>query len=111
MDGPFFAMMQEKKSDFLERGDDMTKADSFVGFTDTGQPLVLADGCCEHFAPGKGRLLCGQSCWYCRYADFRKTVEATLIHSVCRCPGNQVCILKDHENEDLAENQGGYHHA
>lgn len=89
----------------------MLKAESFVGITDTGQPLVLAEGCCAHFAPGKGRLLSSQSCWYCRYADFRKTVEVVLAHSVCRCPSNQVCILTKNEDEDSEENQGGYHHA
>ena len=79
----------------------MTKAESFVGFTDTGQPLVLAEGGCEHFIPGKHRLLAAETCWYCRYADFRKTVEVTLAHSVCRCPHNRVCILSENENEHL----------
>lgn len=80
----------------------MLDTGQWVGITDTGQPLVLADGHCPYFRPGKNRLVAGcTTCWYCQWADFRKTVYVTLAQSVCRCPRNQISILSGSENERL----------
>lgn len=73
----------------------------FVGFTDTGQPLVLAEGCCEHWLPGKNRTLNSKTCWYCRYADFRKITGVMLTQSICRCPDNRTHIMDEMKNEEL----------
>lgn len=86
----------------------MSITKTFVGFTDSGQPLVLGEGCCEHFLPSKNRLIHEESCWYCQFSDFRKTTDTVLTQSICRCPQNTVCILKDAENEQGTE--GGTHH-
>ncbi len=77
------------------------KSSTFIGFTDMGQPLVLAEGCCEYWQPGKNKIIGGKSCWYCKYADFRKTTQVVLSQSVCRCPHNQVSIENGMENELL----------
>lgn len=75
--------------------------DTCIGITDTGQPLVLADGCCEYWIPGSHRLLNSKTCWYCQWADFRKTTLITISHSICRCLENRVPIVRGSENEKL----------
>lgn len=80
----------------------MVDTEQWVGITDTGQPLVLADGHCPYYRPGKNRLMRGcATCWYCQWADFRKSVDITLAQSVCRCPQNRVSILSGNKNEQL----------
>lgn len=80
--------------------------ETFVGVTDGGQPLVLADSTCPHWLPGKMPMLDSRTCWYCRYADFRKTTEVILFQSVCRCPHNRLAVLRGQENEHM-EHEGG----
>ena len=83
----------------------MSDTEKIVGFTDTGQPLVLPEHSCPRFRPGRDRLLQGRSCWYCQWADFRKTADIALTQSVCRCPENRVTVYHGNENEHL-ENGG-----
>lgn len=81
----------------------MTDANMVIGVTDAGAPIVPAGGTCEHWAPGRNPTLPRRVCWFCRWADFRKTTAATLKQSVCRCPENQLPIIPGSENET----QGG----
>ena len=47
--------------------------DGIIGFTDEGYPLVLSEHSCKNWLPGARPTLNIRICWYCRYADFRKT--------------------------------------
>ena len=80
---------------------DLPNKEKIIGFTDTGQPLVLPDYGCERFSPGPNRLLVSKTCWYCRYADFRKTADVALTQSICRCERNRVWVMHGNENEGL----------
>lgn len=73
--------------------------ENVIGITDEGMPIVLPQHCCEHWAAGKIPMLGIRECWYCRWADFRKTVDVTLAQSVCRCPKNQVIVTPGGKNE------------
>lgn len=70
----------------------MQKITQIIGLTDAGEPIIPADGLCEHWSPGKSPTIQRRECWYCRWADFRKTTEVTLNQSVCRCPENRVPV-------------------
>lgn len=70
-----------------------------IGFTDSGAPIVLPEHVCQCFRPGRDRLLESRTCWYCSYADFRKTTGAQLEQSICRCPQNRVAVIAGSENE------------
>ena len=78
-----------------------------VGFTDTGQPIVLPEHTCGSFLPGRDRLLESRICWYCRWADFRKTTDTALTQSICRCLKNQVAVVHGSENEHLDDGGTG----
>lgn len=77
-----------------------------IGITDTGQPIVTPEQSCECFKVGEKPLMDSRTCWYCRYADFRKTTAVRLGQSICRCPQNQVPIEVDNKNENQ-EIKGG----
>ncbi|MEG1687115.1 MAG: sensor domain-containing diguanylate cyclase [Angelakisella sp.] len=70
-----------------------------IGITDAGQPIVTADYQCPHFSEQSVRLIGTQECWYCQFADFRKSYEITLHQSICRCPQNRVRVVEDGKNE------------
>lgn len=70
-----------------------------IGFTDEGCPLVLSEHTCKSWLPGARPTLNIQTCWYCRYADFRKTADVVLAQSVCRCPQNKQHIISGAANE------------
>lgn len=88
----------------------MTDTNKVIGITDAGQPIVLPEHTCEHWLPGQSPTLNSRTCWYCRWADFRKRTDLTLPQSVCRCPHNRMGVLGGSENEQLEE-QGGERHA
>ena len=75
--------------------------DGIVGFTDEGCPLVLSEHSCKSWLPGARPTLNIRTCWYCRYADFRKTADFVLAQSVCRCPQNRLPIVAGSKNESL----------
>lgn len=81
-----------------------------IGMTDMGQPIVPADGLCEHWSPGKSPTIQRRECWYCRWADFRKTTEITLQQSVCRCPEARVSVLQGCTNERMPHGEKGRRH-
>lgn len=64
---------------------------SVIGVTDDGYPIVTEDYGCPRWeaAQKKG---CTQECWYCKYADFRKSIQVSIHSSVCRCPENRVDV-------------------
>lgn len=70
-----------------------------IGITDDGQPIVTADYQCPHFTEQAARLTGVQECWYCKFADFRKTCDIMLRQSICRCPQNRVSVLSCVKNE------------
>ena len=80
---------------------DEKKDRGVVGFSDGGAPIVLPEHSCGRFRPGRDRLLESRTCWYCLWADFRKTTDVTIAQSICRCPGNRVQVLTGNENETL----------
>ncbi|MDD3347806.1 hypothetical protein [Oscillibacter sp.] len=80
---------------------DFPKTKQIIGFTDAGQPLVLPDYSCGQFSPGQSRLLESKTCWYCRYADFRKTADVMLTQSICRCEQKRVHVIQGNKNEGL----------
>ena len=74
---------------------------SVIGVTDEGQLIVTEDYLCPRWTA------CGMSanpikeCWYCKYADFRKSTEVPMCVSICRCPENRVTVLESAKNENL----------
>jgi hypothetical protein len=74
-----------------------------IGFTDKGYPIVLPEHSCDHFARGISPLLQQKICWYCKYADFRKTCDVMLKQSICRCPENRVHLMPDSENDNYSD--------
>lgn len=71
-----------------------------VGITDTGQPIVTALHTCPLW-DGSGGLSTIKECWYCQYADFRKTCDMTLSTSICRHPKNTVNIEQKNERGEI----------
>lgn len=61
-----------------------------IGVTDDGYPIVTEDYSCAHWTGASQRLNRVQECWYCRYADFRKSTEIHISSSICRCMENRV---------------------
>ena len=72
---------------------------TIVGVTDDGYPIITEGYCCNHWAPAKGtgRI---KECWYCKYADFRKSTELHIQTSVCRCPDNRVDTRLDFQKNE-----------
>lgn len=61
-----------------------------IGITDEGYPIVTEDHSCPHWvASGRG-LSTVRECWYCKYADFRKSTSVHMSSSICRCMENRV---------------------
>ena len=84
--------------------DVMEAEKNIIGITDEGMPIVLPQHCCEHWSSGNVPMFGSKECWYCRWADFRKSAEVTLEQSVCRCPENRVGVMWTGKNE-------GYFHS
>lgn len=74
-----------------------------IGVTDDGYPIVTGEYGCIHWQAGTVGLCAMRECWYCRYADFRKTTDAALARSICRCPYNRMNIRPSGKNELLEE--------
>ncbi|MEG1790129.1 MAG: diguanylate cyclase [Oscillospiraceae bacterium] len=77
------------------------KVQGIIGITDEGRPIVVADYQCVYFSRQSECLTGVQECWYCKYADFRKTCDINLRQSVCRCPKNQMNVVSGGKNEML----------
>ena len=61
-----------------------------IGGTDDGHLIVTEDHSCPHFT-GTSRKMSGvRECWYCKYADFRKSTKVHIRSSICRCMENRV---------------------
>ena len=60
-----------------------------VGVTDDGYPIVTEGYSCPHWV-GTGGLSTMRECWYCKYADFRKSTQVSIHSSICRCAENRV---------------------
>lgn len=63
---------------------------TMIGVTDEGYPKVTEDYCCPHWAGTGGGLASVRECWYCKYADFRKSTAVHISSSICRCQKNRV---------------------
>lgn len=63
---------------------------SVIGVTDEGYPIVTEDYGCPHFVASSRGLASVRECWYCKYADFRKSTEVHMRSSICRCMENRV---------------------
>ncbi len=70
-----------------------------IGFTDDGCPLVTASYACPFWEEGPQCFSLIRECWYCRYADFRKTNNVVIRQSVCRCPQNRIVVASSLKNE------------
>lgn len=79
----------------------MGKASGIIGITDEGQPIVLPEHTCQYFTSGVCPTASQPICWYCRWADFRKTTDVILSQSICRCRANRVHV------PDAWKNEGG----
>lgn len=72
-----------------------------VGITDDGYMIVTENHCCPHWNRTDGGLSGVKECWYCRYADFRKSTGVHISCSICRCPENRVDTQMDfRKNEE-----------
>ncbi|MEG2745591.1 MAG: diguanylate cyclase, partial [Oscillospiraceae bacterium] len=74
-----------------------------IGITDEGQPIVTADYQCPNFTEQAAWLTGIRECWYCKYADFRKSCDINLQQSICRCTGNRVNIVSGGKNEQIQQ--------
>lgn len=61
-----------------------------IGVTDDGYPIVTEAHSCPRWAGGRKGRPDVKECWYCKYADFRKSTELKIRKSICRCPENRV---------------------
>ena len=48
-----------------------------------------------------------RECWYCKYADFRKSTKVHICSSICRCMENRVDTRFGFMKNE--ERQGGYY--
>ena len=46
-----------------------------IGVTDDGYPIVTEDYSCPYFTGTSRSMPAVRECWYCRYADFRKSTK------------------------------------
>ncbi|WNX84848.1 hypothetical protein RWV98_00835 [Agathobaculum sp. NTUH-O15-33] len=72
--------------------DEKTAHGGVIGVTDEGYPIVTEDYGCPHWVGSGGPLANVRECWYCKYADFRKSTELHMRSSICRCMENRVDI-------------------
>lgn len=70
------------------------KVHGIIGVTEDGYPIVLPDYICPYFEPDEDITCSLKECWYCRFADFRKSNDIMLENSVCRNAGNKVKTRK-----------------
>lgn len=61
------------------------KADGIIEFTEEGYPVVAGEYSCLCWEAGSGGTFEMRECWYCKYADFRKTTQM-MQKIICRCP-------------------------
>ena len=61
-----------------------------IGVTDDGYPIVTEDYSCPYFTGASRSMPAVRECWYCRYADFRKSTKLHIRSSICRCMENRV---------------------
>lgn len=61
-----------------------------IGVTDDGYPIVTEDYSCPYFTGTSRSMPAVRECWYCRYADFRKSTKLHIRSSICRCMENRV---------------------
>lgn len=66
------------------------KVDGMIGITNDGYPIVLPNYVCPYFEEDEHMTYNVKECWYCRFADFRKSNEIMLENSVCRHERNRV---------------------
>ena len=66
------------------------KVDGMIGITADWHPIILPDYVCPYFEADADSTCDVKECWYCRYADFRKSNEIMLENSICRHVLNQV---------------------
>lgn len=66
------------------------KVCGIIGITSDGYPIIMPDHVCRYFEPDDAMTYNVKECWYCRYADFRKSNEIMLDNSVCRHVLNRV---------------------
>lgn len=64
----------------------LVKPDGIIGITDDGYPIVTGEHACLYWQAGTLGLCTIHECWYCKFADFRKTSRMTLQKSICRNP-------------------------
>ena len=69
------------------------KAEGVIGITDDGYLIVTGRHICADWRPDTDCLYPLRECWYCAYADFRKTFVYTLQKSICRNPRRRVATV------------------
>ncbi|MEF9970622.1 MAG: hypothetical protein RSD01_08615 [Ruthenibacterium sp.] len=80
----------------------MKNSEFVLGVTDGGLPIVMPNGTCEHWQHSALPVLSNiKECWYCHWADFRKTTDLSLEKSICRCPENAVKVQCGNKNETV----------
>ena len=53
-----------------------------IGVTDDGYPIVTEDYSCPYFTGTSRSMPAVRECWYCRYADFRKSTKLHIRSSI-----------------------------
>ncbi|WP_242943102.1 hypothetical protein [Hydrogenoanaerobacterium saccharovorans] len=61
-----------------------------IGITEDGYPIVTGEYSCPNWEAGAGGTFEMRECWYCKYADFRKTTQIVLEKSICHCPSYHI---------------------
>ena len=62
----------------------LIEPEGIIGITDDGYPIVTGEYACPYWQAGTEGLCSMRECWYCKFADFRKTSHMTLQKSICR---------------------------
>ncbi|WP_130862788.1 hypothetical protein [Bacilliculturomica massiliensis] len=68
-----------------------------IGIADDGCPIVTADYDCPLWQGQPDAAYAVHECWYCIYADFRKSAQIYLAQSICRHPGNRVEVRRKND--------------
>lgn len=72
------------------KNDQQELLSGIIGYSDDCRPIVTPTYCCDLFLGQEDSLCLIQECWYCKYADFRKSIDVKLNHSICHHPKNQI---------------------
>lgn len=80
------------------------KIGGVIGITDDGFPIVTEAYVCPYWEAGAQGICQMRECWYCKYADFRKSSRITLQQSICRNPRCRVAV--EEEIPQRAKNEG-----